>query len=182
MTVRILRTVCRPFLEVVRTAGEMRSIELFLNFPLAAMNRTVLRRDPSGADHRDIHRMTVFWGDDSWRETAYTTKRSLFGHLEKLDNPAMAEAYRRRLQEVAGPGLRRPPSPLTISPSRRRPPPSHTPVQAAGRSPRSPAPPSPSPPMNYRPAEAKPGDGTPTPPCPLCTVREFFQFFKMGFG
>lgn len=88
--------------EVVRTAGKMRSIELFLNFPIGAMNRTVLLRDPSGADPRDIQRMNIFWGDDSWREAAYTTKRSLFGDLEKLDNPAMAEAYHRRLQEVAG--------------------------------------------------------------------------------
>ena len=46
--------------------------------------------------------MNVFWGDDSWREAAYTTKRSLFGDLEKLDNPAMAKAYRRRLLEAAG--------------------------------------------------------------------------------
>ncbi|MDI6854815.1 MAG: three-Cys-motif partner protein TcmP [Deltaproteobacteria bacterium] len=88
--------------EVVSTAGKMRSIELFLNFPVAAMNRTVLLRDPSVADQREIQRMTAFWGDDSWREAAYTTKRSLFGDLEKLENPAMAEAYRRRLQDVAG--------------------------------------------------------------------------------
>uniref|UniRef100_A0A7C3YZU3 Three-Cys-motif partner protein TcmP n=1 Tax=Desulfobacca acetoxidans TaxID=60893 RepID=A0A7C3YZU3_9BACT len=88
--------------EVVRTAGKMRSIELFLNFPVAAMNRTVLRRDPAEVDLRYIQHMTAFWGDDSWREAAYTTKRSLFGDLEKLENPAMVEAYRRRLQEVAG--------------------------------------------------------------------------------
>lgn len=88
--------------EVVRTAGKMRSIELFLNFPIGAMNRTVLLRDPSGADPRDIQRMNIFWGDDSWRETAYTTKRNLFGDLEKLENPVMAEAYRRRLRGVAG--------------------------------------------------------------------------------
>jgi three-Cys-motif partner protein len=88
--------------EVVRTAGKMRTIELFLNFPVAAMNRTVLLRDLSVADQREIQRMTAFWGDDSWREAAYTTKRSLFGDLEKRENPTMAEAYRRRLHDVAG--------------------------------------------------------------------------------
>jgi len=56
--------------EVVSTAGKMRSIDLFLNFPIGAMNRTVLLRDPFGADPRDIQRMNVFWGDDCWRETA----------------------------------------------------------------------------------------------------------------
>jgi len=88
--------------EVVRTAGELRSIELFLNFPVGAMNRTVLFRQPSRIDQRDWDRMTAFWGDDTWQEAAYTTKRSLFGDLEKLESPILAEAYRRRLREVAG--------------------------------------------------------------------------------
>ncbi len=88
--------------EVISTAGEMRSIELFLNFPVAAMNRTVLFRDPASVDPRHILRMNAFWGDESWREAAYTTKRSLFGDLEKLENIAIAKAYARRLKEVAG--------------------------------------------------------------------------------
>jgi three-Cys-motif partner protein len=46
--------------------------------------------------------MTAFWGDESWMEAAYTTKRSLFGELEKLENTAIAQAYRHRLKEVAG--------------------------------------------------------------------------------
>lgn len=44
----------------------------------------------------------LFWGDESWRDTVYTTQRSLFGDPEKLDNPAIVQAYCRKLKDVAG--------------------------------------------------------------------------------
>lgn len=88
--------------EVIRTAGERKSLELFLNFPVADMNRNVLWRDPAGVDPTDIERMNAFWGDESWRRIAYTTDRNLFGFEEKVDNETIAEAFRRRLREVAG--------------------------------------------------------------------------------
>jgi len=88
--------------EVVQAAGAMRSIELFINFPIADINRNILHRDQATVDPREINRMNAFWGDDSWRQAAYTTNRSLFGYLEKLDNLAIVNAYRKRLQKVAG--------------------------------------------------------------------------------
>ena len=50
-------------------------------------------------------RLTAFWGDDSWRTEAYrpTPQRGLFGdEIEKRENEAVAEAFRRRLRDVAG--------------------------------------------------------------------------------
>jgi hypothetical protein len=50
-------------------------------------------------------RMTSLWGDDSWRHEAYRLgrQRGLFGDkVEKVENADVAEAYRRRLQSVAG--------------------------------------------------------------------------------
>ena len=88
--------------EVIQTAGEMKSLELFLNFPVADINRNVLWRDPTGVDPADIERMTAFWGDESWRRIAYTTDGSLFGFEEKVDNETIAEAFRHRLRTVAG--------------------------------------------------------------------------------
>jgi len=88
--------------EVVKTAGQMKSIDMFLNFPVADMNRNVLWRNPEGVDTADIDRMNAFWGDDSWREIAYTTERSLFGFQEKVDNETVAEGFRERLLNVAG--------------------------------------------------------------------------------
>jgi three-Cys-motif partner protein len=87
--------------EVIKTAGQMQSIDMFLNFPVADMNRNVLWRNPEGVDTADINRMNAFWGDDSWRGIAYTTDRSLFGFEEKVDNETIAEGFRKRLLNVA---------------------------------------------------------------------------------
>jgi three-Cys-motif partner protein len=87
---------------VIKTAGEMKSIEIFLNFPVADMNRNVLWRNPQGVAPADVDRMNAFWGDDSWRNIAYSTKRNLFGYPEKEDNETVAEGFRQRLKKVAG--------------------------------------------------------------------------------
>ena len=47
----------------------MKSIEIFLNFPVADMNRNVLWRKPDEVSRSQIKRMNRFWGDGSWRET-----------------------------------------------------------------------------------------------------------------
>jgi three-Cys-motif partner protein len=80
----------------------MRTIDMFLNFPVADMNRNVLWRHPEGVDTADLKRMNEFWGDESWREIAYTTKLNLFGYPEKEENAVVAEGFRQRLLEVAG--------------------------------------------------------------------------------
>ena len=87
---------------VIEIAGKMRSIDMFLNFPVADINRNVLWRHPEGVDAADLKRMAEFWGDDSWRQIAYTTKRDLFGHLDKEENEVVAEGFRQRLLRLAG--------------------------------------------------------------------------------
>jgi three-Cys-motif partner protein len=88
--------------QVIRTAGHLKSVDLFLNFPVADMNRNVLWHDPKNVDPADIERMNAFWGDDTWRRIAYTTERDLFGHEEKTDNETVAQGFRQRLRQVAG--------------------------------------------------------------------------------
>jgi three-Cys-motif partner protein len=88
--------------EVIKMAGEMRSIDLFLNFPVADMNRNVLWRNPEGVDPADVDRMIRYWGDDSWKKIAYTTEGNLFGEPEKEENEAIAEGFRERLRKIAG--------------------------------------------------------------------------------
>jgi three-Cys-motif partner protein len=89
--------------EVIRTAGELGTVEIFLNFPIHDMNRNVLVRDPSKMDPRQVERMDRFWGDNSWRTIAYTTTENLFGFEEKVcTNDQLAKAFRRRLRDVAG--------------------------------------------------------------------------------
>lgn len=92
-----------PDWEVVATAGKMRSIEIFLNFMIMDANMNVLWKNPDSVVRDQALRMTKFWGDDSWRESAYTTQRGLFGPIEeKAPNEAVVAAYRKRLKEAAG--------------------------------------------------------------------------------
>lgn len=88
--------------EVMCTAGQMKSIEFFLNFPVADMNRNVLWKNPEKVDPQQAARMTAFWGDDSWRQAAYDTTGNLFGFEEKTTNEDVAQAFRQRLIKVAG--------------------------------------------------------------------------------
>jgi three-Cys-motif partner protein len=86
--------------EVIQTAGHMKSIDMFLNFPVVAMNRNVLWRNPENVDPSDIERMNAYWGDESWRKIAYS-KPNLFDFEMKEDNETIALAFREHLQEVA---------------------------------------------------------------------------------
>jgi three-Cys-motif partner protein len=92
--------------EVIFTIGKMRSVEIFLNFPVADMNRNVLWHRREDVSPAQIDRMNRFWGDDSWQNAAYIPAKQmdLFrkGSEEKASNEAMAEAYRKRLIDVAG--------------------------------------------------------------------------------
>lgn len=103
--------------EVIRTAGQMRSLDVFLNFPIMDMNRNVFWKNPEGVDEADITRMDAFWGDDSWRRVAYKEEMTLFGPAEqKTDNETVAEAFRERLRKVAG--FANVPSPIPMRNSR----------------------------------------------------------------
>lgn len=87
--------------EVISTAGQMKSIEIFLNFPVMDMNQNVLWHNPEKVDAKQITRMNAFWGDASWEEAAYDTTRNLFGWKEKTDNESVVAAFQKRLKTVA---------------------------------------------------------------------------------
>jgi three-Cys-motif partner protein len=97
---------------VIYRAGQMKTVDLFLNFPVADMNRNVLWRDPEKVGATQIARMTSFWGDASWRDVAYQTTRNLFEFPEKEPNEVVADAFRHRLKRVAG--FERVPDPLPM--------------------------------------------------------------------
>jgi three-Cys-motif partner protein len=89
--------------ETIRTAGESKVIEIFLNFPVMDMNRNVLWRNSEHVSDLHRERMTKFWGDNSWESAAYQTTQGLFEEMqEKSSNEEIAEAFRIRLKEVGG--------------------------------------------------------------------------------
>lgn len=92
---------------VVAEAGRLKTIDLFLNFPVMDINRNALWRDPEGVAEEDRARMTRFWGDETWFDAVYDRSRqlALFGGEEqwlKGTNEQVAEAFRQRLRQVAG--------------------------------------------------------------------------------
>lgn len=103
--------------EVTQAAGQLRTVDLFLNFPVADINRNVLWRDPERVDPADIARMDRFWGDNSWRRIAYPTTGNLFGWAEKADNQTIAQAFRERLRKAAP--FKNVPEPLPMRNSRK---------------------------------------------------------------
>ena len=91
---------------VIAMAGQLKTIDLLLNFPIMDMNRNALWTRPDLADPADTERMTAWWGDTSWRDVVYrpSAQGHLFGAVEtaKAPNEAVVRAFQRRLVEVAG--------------------------------------------------------------------------------
>lgn len=91
---------------VIATAGALRTIDLFLNFPIMDANQNVLWTRPERVDPRQAARLTAYWGDESWRDAAYreSEQGNLFGEIERRKNPneSVVQAFRNRLQGAGG--------------------------------------------------------------------------------
>ena len=89
--------------EVIKMAGESEVIEIFLNFPVADMNRNVLWNNPDGVTDYNLNRMNKFWGDSSWHDCAYKEEMTLFGpEIVKDGNQSVVEGFKKRLIKEAG--------------------------------------------------------------------------------
>jgi three-Cys-motif partner protein len=99
--------------KVIQRAGDMQSLDIFINFPIYAININVLHHDRETVLPQNIERMNAYWGDESWRDAAYEKSAGLFGTMEeKVTNHRLAEAFRDRLKKVAG--FKRVPQPLAM--------------------------------------------------------------------
>src|SRR5262249_8196681 len=89
--------------KVLAAAGAMGSIEVFYNFMIMDGNMNMFLRNADKVKPAEIDRMNAVWGDDSWFNAVRKTQRGLFGEYhEQRTNEAIAEAFRKRLEEVAG--------------------------------------------------------------------------------
>lgn len=88
--------------DVIRCAGQLKSTEIFLNFPIMDMNMNILKHSRKDVDPKQAQRLSLFWGDDSWEKVAYGTTHNLFGWEEKESNEVVVRAFCKRLQQEAG--------------------------------------------------------------------------------
>ena len=91
--------------EVMYQAGQSKTIDMFLNFPVMDMNRNAIWKNPGRVPQDGIERMTKFWGDESWKQAAYakSPQGSFFGpEMVKQGNDDIVAAFRQRLKKVAG--------------------------------------------------------------------------------
>ncbi|MDD5261970.1 MAG: three-Cys-motif partner protein TcmP [Methylacidiphilales bacterium] len=86
----------------IQKAGQLGTVEIFLNFPVADINRNALWHNRDKVKPDQVERMTAFWGDASWLDIAYDNKGDLFGYPTKNNNETIAEAFRQRLKDIAG--------------------------------------------------------------------------------
>jgi three-Cys-motif partner protein len=91
--------------EVIALAGQSKAVDMFLNFPVMDMNRNAIWRHPEKVPQEGVDRMTRFWGDESWKQAAYTEspQQNLFfaPDLLKQTNETIVAAFRQRLKDVA---------------------------------------------------------------------------------
>lgn len=89
--------------EVIENAGKSGVMEIFLNFPVLDINRNVIWKDHERVTDYNLNRMNEFWGDDTWKNIAYTEEQTLFGpELVKTKPSVIVDAFQERLKNVAG--------------------------------------------------------------------------------
>jgi three-Cys-motif partner protein len=105
--------------EVMWQAGRSRAVDMFLNFPVMDMNRNAIWRNPEGAPRDGLERMTRFWGDETWKQSAYadSPQYEFFSAPDRVkqDNAAIVAAFRDRLRKIAGFGFVPEPLPMKNS-------------------------------------------------------------------
>jgi three-Cys-motif partner protein len=95
--------------ETIMDAANLRTTEIFLNFPLMDMNRNVLHKDLLSADRGQIERMNRFCGSKEWQEILYEEDKQLglFGDTYRIkvvdSNVKLGDWFRtERLEKAAG--------------------------------------------------------------------------------
>ena len=88
----------------IEQIAETRALEIFMNFPVMALNRTVLPNDPNALTGAQIKQMNRFWGSTEWRDEIYEEIPTLFGPIEmkihRTTGQRLGRLFRKRLKTV----------------------------------------------------------------------------------
>jgi three-Cys-motif partner protein len=88
----------------IQQIADTKALEVFINVPIMAMNRTGLPNDPEHLTPAQIERNNSFWGSEDWRNEIYEVRPTLFGPREYKIQPTTAQRlstlYKDRLTQV----------------------------------------------------------------------------------
>jgi three-Cys-motif partner protein len=89
--------------ETIKFIADTRALEIFLNFPAMAINRSVLIKQGYKLKAEQIERMNRFWGSEDWRVDLYQEEPTLFGmEIKKIPQTgkSLGNLFTSRLNEV----------------------------------------------------------------------------------
>jgi three-Cys-motif partner protein len=89
--------------QTIERIADTGALEIFLNFPVMAINRSVLMKQAYKLKPEQIERMNLFWGSPDWRADLYEEVPTLFGsEIKKIPQTgkSLGKLYTSRLKEV----------------------------------------------------------------------------------
>ncbi|MGC2828059.1 MAG: three-Cys-motif partner protein TcmP [Candidatus Acidiferrum sp.] len=89
----------------IAAIGQTKTMDVYLNFPLMDINRNAARRVIELSDPNQGEKLTKIWGDDSWKELAYTVQDRLFEEpilIKIRGNETLKQGFMDRLKNKAG--------------------------------------------------------------------------------
>lgn len=89
--------------ETIEKISNTKALEIFLNFPVMAINRSVLLKQAYKLKPEQVKRMDLFWGSPDWRAGLYEEVPTLFGpEIKKIPQTgkSLGELYTSRLNEA----------------------------------------------------------------------------------
>jgi three-Cys-motif partner protein len=87
----------------IEKIANTRALEIFMNFPIMAINRSILINDPDKLTKERIGRMNKLWGSPDWMSDIYKETPDLFGpRIEKVSQTgkSLGNLFKNRLKEA----------------------------------------------------------------------------------
>jgi len=87
--------------QTIKQLADLRTVDIFINFPLMDINRNTLRKSLASSADDDVVAFNEFCGTEDWKDLMY--QADLFGELWKIaNNRTVAEWFRNKIETVAG--------------------------------------------------------------------------------
>ena len=92
--------------ETILLAGKMDTVEVFINFPIMDINRSIAIKNPDEISKKTMDDMDLFWGDHSWYNELFASTGDLFGkdikYKKAIANNVLVKSFKKRLKKLAG--------------------------------------------------------------------------------